>query len=266
MLTHMPISEPTALLVPIQIPTPMPTTKDSAIPIRNACRVMDAASMNVRDGTTSAIAMMDSENGGMSDTSSSRPTTSHSPNHTNSEDAIGIRRPPSSMSFLQVVLQLGPDLLNPVEIGGAAPDRIGSATPVDAWTDDLRHLGRPPGEDHDLVGDVDRLLDRVGHEDHGLLLDVEQVQQVLLELPPDLLVHRRERLVHQQGVRVDREGTREPDALPHPTGKLVRVGVLGAGQADLVDVLPGDLLALRLRDAAQLKAESRVAQHRRPGH
>jgi hypothetical protein len=91
MLTHMPISEPTALLVPIQMPTPMPTTKDSTIPITNACKVMDAASTNVRDGTTSPIAMIEEENGGISDTSSSRPTTSHSTNHTSSENAIGMR-------------------------------------------------------------------------------------------------------------------------------------------------------------------------------
>src|SRR5688572_33314724 len=108
MLTHMPMSEPTALLVPIQMPTPMPTTKDSAIPIRKACNVMLAASMNVSEGTTSPIAMIEEENGGISDTSSSRPTNSHSTNHTSSENAMGIRRPPSSMSFLQVVLQLGP--------------------------------------------------------------------------------------------------------------------------------------------------------------
>jgi hypothetical protein len=89
MFTHIPISDPTARLVPIRMPTPMPTTKDSAIPIRNACRVIHAACGNVDDVTTSGSAASTSVNGGSSDTSSSRPTTSQMANHTSSENAIG---------------------------------------------------------------------------------------------------------------------------------------------------------------------------------
>ena len=90
MFTHIPISDPTARLVPMRMPTPMPTTSDSAIPIRNACRVIHAASANVSDPTTSPNAPSTSVNGGRSETSPSRPTTSHSANHTSSENAIGI--------------------------------------------------------------------------------------------------------------------------------------------------------------------------------
>ena len=89
MFTHIPISDPIARLVPIAMPTPMPTTKDRAIPIRNAWRVIHAASANVGDDTTSGKAASTSVNGGSSDTSSSRPTTSHTANHTSSENAIG---------------------------------------------------------------------------------------------------------------------------------------------------------------------------------
>ena len=89
MFTHIPISDPTARLVPIRMPTPMPTTSDSPIPIRNACRVIHAASANVDDDTTSGKAASTSVKGGSSDTSSSRPTTSHRTNHTSSENAIG---------------------------------------------------------------------------------------------------------------------------------------------------------------------------------
>ena len=52
MFTHMPITDPTARLVPIRIPTPMPTTKERPIPIRNACRVIHAASAKVSEDTT----------------------------------------------------------------------------------------------------------------------------------------------------------------------------------------------------------------------
>ena len=117
----------------------------------------------------------------------------------------------------------------------------------------------------DLVGDVDRLLDRVGDEDHRLLLVREKAQEILLELAPVLLVDRGERLVHEQDLGVDRERPGESDALAHAARQLVRIFVLGAEQADLGDVLAGDLLALLLRHMAQLEAECDVAQDRGPG-
>ena len=116
-----------------------------------------------------------------------------------------------------------------------------------------------------LVGDVDRLLDRVGDEDEGLALGLDQPEQVLLELAPRLLVHGRERLVHEQHVGVHGKGTGEADALAHPAGELVRVAVLGPGKAHLAQVAAGRLLALRPCHPAQLEAEGGVAQGRGPG-
>ena len=89
MFTHIPITDPTARLVPIRMPTPMPIESDRPIPIRNACRVIHAASANVDDDTTSGRAASTSLNGGRSDTRSSCPTTSQRANHTSSENAIG---------------------------------------------------------------------------------------------------------------------------------------------------------------------------------
>src|SRR5688572_2530519 len=261
MFTHIPITEPTARLVPIRLPTPMPTAKDSPIPIRNASSVILAASAKVDDDTTSGEAAITSVNGGRSDTSSSRPTTSHMANHTSSENAIGIRCPRSSMSRLQVAAELVPDLLDPVEVGGAAPDLVGAAAAVDTGANHLRHRRGAPGQDDDLVGDVDGLLDRMRHEDHGLALVAEQPQQVVLELAADLLVDRREGLVHQQDVGVHREGPGEADALPHTAGELVGVGVLEARQPHLVDVRARALLALLAGQPAQLQAEGHVTQH-----
>ena len=45
----------------------------------------------------------------------------------------------------------------------------------------------------------------------------------------------------------------------------MRVAVLEAGEADLAQMLPRDLLALRPRHAAQLEAEGGVAQGGGPG-
>ena len=94
---------------------------------------------------------------------------------------------------------------------------------------------------------------------------VAQPDQVFLELAPVLLVDRRERLVEQQHVGIDRQRARQADALAHAAGELVRIFVLEAGKADLGDVVAGDLLALGRGLAAQFEPEGDVAQHRRPG-
>ena len=61
----------------------------------------------------------------------------------------------------------------------------------------------------------------------------DERQQVLLEFPPRLLVDGGERLVHEQHVGVDGERARQADALAHAAGKLVRILLLEAGEADL---------------------------------
>ena len=106
----------------------------------------------------------------------------------------------------------------------------------------------------------------MGDEDEGLVLVGAQPDQVFLEFPAVLLVDRRERLVEQQHVGIDRQRPGQADALAHAARELVRIFVLEAGEADLGDVVAGDLLALGLRHAAQLEPEGDVAQHRRPGH
>ena len=70
----------------------------------------------------------------------------------------------------------------------------------------------------------------------------QEVEEILLELAPRLLVHRGERLVHEDDVRVDGERAREPDALAHAAGELRRVAVLETLQAHLGDVLSRDFV------------------------
>ena len=92
-------------------------------------------------------------------------------------------------------------------------------------------------------------------------------QQVLLELAARLLVDRRERLVHQQHVGVDRERARQADALAHAAGELVRIACCSKPlRPTSRDVVLGDRLALGRGDAAQLEPEGDIAQHGRPRH
>ncbi len=97
-----------------------------------------------------------------------------------------------------------------------------------------------------------------------VFFSADELQQVFLEFAPGLLVDRRERLVHQQHVGLDRERAGEADALAHAAGQLMRISSLEALQADFADVVLRDGLALGLRHAAQLEAESRRCASRSP--
>ena len=120
---------------------------------------------------------------------------------------------------------------------------------------------------HDAVGHVDCLLDRVGDEDEGLLFDLAQPEQVLLELSPGLFVDGAERLVHQQHVGLDGQCTGEADSLAHAAGELVRILVLEAGEARPRRCSARAIsLPFGLADAAQFQAEGDVAENALPRH
>ena len=90
-----------------------------------------------------------------------------------------------------------------------------------------------------------------------------QPEEILLKLAAGLLVHRRERLVHQQHLGID-ECARQPDPLAHAARQCVRIGILESFEADLTDISLRHPLALRLGNAAQLETESHIAHHARP--
>ena len=75
------------------------------------------------------------------------------------------------------------------------------ARPRQIDREDLLGAARTLGHHHDAVGQVDRLVDLMGDEQHGLLRLLPDAQQLDLHQVAGLRVERRERLVHQQHVR-----------------------------------------------------------------
>ena len=63
-----------------------------------------------------------------------------------------------------------------------------------------------------------------------------------------------ERLIHQEDVRVNRQGAGQPGPLLHPAGKLIGKVVLEPPQADHIDVLIDPLLNLGLGHLLDVKA------------
>ena len=143
----------------------------SAMPKRKARSVVTVASCQDGCWTRSTAATSTSLSGGRMKMMPSRPTISQSTPQTISEAIIGTRRPNSIMArSVHILLQPLPDLLDRIEVVAVAADALGVARAVDRRLDDLRHAAGPRRQEHDAVGDVDRLLDRMGDEDEGLVL------------------------------------------------------------------------------------------------
>src|ERR1700741_2149271 len=259
MLTHIPSRRPTPFTRAITMPSGMPTTSASSMPRPNERSVMIAALPNFSVGPISIIASITALNGGTMVEIFRRPAISQSTNQTASESSVFIR----ASSY--VLPEHAPDLVDGVEVAAVAPDLIRCLVAIYIWSNYFGNAPRARREQRDLVGQVRRLLDAVGDKNDRFLVVAQEVQQVLLELAPRLLVDRGERLVHQDDVGVDGERAREADALAHAAGELARVAVLEALQADFGDVLARDRLALRAWRTAQLQAEGHVAQHVGPG-
>src|SRR4029450_10193014 len=76
-------------------------------------------------------------------------------------------------------------------------------------------------------------------EEERRLRPLEDPAQPPLEARAGDRVEAAERLVHEQDHRLERERTRNRDALLHPAGKLVWVALGGSGEAGQLDVVAG---------------------------
>jgi len=104
---------------------------------------------------------------------------------------------------------------------------------------------RVPDGDH--VSHLDRLLDVVGDEHHGLVQLALQTGQLVLQGGPDDRVDGAEWLVHEQHGRVGGEGAGHPDPLLLAAGQLIWVAPAHVLiQADQVHQFPGPVPGLGL--------------------
>src|SRR6266571_4821236 len=110
----------------------------------------------------------------------------------------------------------------------------------------------------DAVGDGQRLLLVVRDEERrGADLQLH-APDLITQAAADLGVERRQGLVEQEDLGLDRERARQGDALLLATGKLVRVAFRKPGKADELEHRVCAALALLLVDAAHLQAERHV--------
>ena len=92
-----------------------------------------------------------------------------------------------------------------------------------------------------------------------------ELQQLVLTGAPRQRVQCRERLVHQENIRLHRHAARNRDALLHAAGQRVRIAVHGAGEIDLLDVMLCLRLCRRARELACIDQRERdIVEHRLP--
>ncbi len=101
----------------------------------------------------------------------------------------------------------------------------------------------------------------MGDEEDRLLHAALQVEQLVLHFTADQRIEGTEGFVHEEDVRVGRQGARQADALLHAAAELFRVGVLPSLEADQLQGLFGFLAPLFLADLLNLEAVFGVLSH-----
>ena len=121
------------------------------------------------------------------------------------------------------------------------------------------------GEHHHPVGEEDRLLDVVGHEQHGARLRVEHAGEPLLQVRTGDRVERAERLVEQQHRPSGQERAQERHPLAHPAGQFRRAGALELGEAEALEQRLGAPAGLGARNPLALEGSAALASASRQG-
>ncbi|MEY9542881.1 hypothetical protein ABIE85_005941 [Bradyrhizobium diazoefficiens] len=131
--------------------------------------------------------------------------------------------------------------------------------------DDLADPPGPARQHHDAVGEPRRLFEIVRDIDRAHAAVGEKADEVLHQQLAGLRIQRRERLVHQQDGRPDRQRPRNPDALAHAAGELLWIGLAKIGQAGAAQRILDQRAALRRRELGVQQREFNVLLDRRPG-
>src|SRR5438445_4320475 len=151
---------------------------------------------------------------------------------------------------------------------GAQRDELGRFHRARVVQGEVQHRLDPSGarrHDGDPRREEERLVQAVGHEDHGLARPAPDVEEPLAHEHARLLVEGAERLVHQEDLRVDGERAADRDALLHAPGELAGVLLREALEAERREELRRDRASARRRRAPELEAELHVLEHRAPG-
>jgi hypothetical protein len=124
---------------------------------------------------------------------------------------------------------------------------------------------RPTREYEYTFRQIDRLVDIVRHEHDSNTEAFPQSAHQILQLEPRLGVDGRERLVHQEHLRLVRDGARNGHSLLHTSRELPRILVAVAAEADRGQSIVDELLAPGRRDLLLLERQLDILGDSHPG-
>src|SRR3989441_2674422 len=151
---------------------------------------------------------------------------------------------------------------------GAQRDELGRFHRARVVQGEVQHRLDPPGarrHDGDPRREEERLVQAMGHEDHGLARPAPDVEEPLAHEHARLLVEGAERLVHQEDLRVDGERAADRDALLHAPGELAGVLLREALEAERREELRRDRAPARPPRAPSSRPNSTLSGTPRPG-
>src|SRR5579871_3292948 len=105
----------------------------------------------------------------------------------------------------------------------------------------------------------------MSYEKHGLLFTLPYPQQHLMHIDLGMSIQRPERLVHEQDLRLDDQGSHQGCALPHASRQRRRIDIFETLQAGLIDAGCDPFLAFALGHAGKLQAIADIVGHGSPG-
>ena len=80
-------------------------------------------------------------------------------------------------------------------------------------------------EQNDAVCEIERFIEIVGYQQNGGPQPVQKIAEHVLHLRPRERIERAKGLVHEQDLRLRSESAGQADALPLPSGKLMRIAM-----------------------------------------
>ena len=121
------------------------------------------------------------------------------------------------------------------------------------------------GEEDHAIAEASGFADIMGDKDDGFFASGPDFLEIAVELFAGHGVEGGEGFVHEEDAGVGGEGAGEGDALAHPAGEFVDIGVGVFGEADEMDIKEGDFAAFVFVEIGfEFEAEEDIAEDIEP--
>src|SRR5882757_3470029 len=115
------------------------------------------------------------------------------------------------------------------------PDQISLTRPRERNCNILHNATGLGSEHKNAIGKIDRLVHVMRDEESRLWLESQNFRDITLQFLACNRIQSPKRLIHQKDIGIQRQRTRDADALLHPTGYFVRIELFVPSQSDEIN-------------------------------